>query len=588
MCATILAGIFLVLLVATWRKFGDPFLDYGITLYGPFQVSKGLHVARDFEWLYGPLSVYFNGGLFAWFGPHNTVLLVANLFLLIGGSLLVFRLFSQWYGCIVATAITVIFWLVFAFSHSTKVGMYNYFAPYSSETVHGLYLGLCTVALAQQWIRVPTWLETIGLALLAALAFLTKAEMAVGALAVWGGAYLIAAFFWTERKRWVKAALLGAATVVGTLCTIFLVACLVMPPSRAIELVLGAWWMSFTPAARVRWSVETMGFESPWSNAARLLLSASAVVSLGIVFVLLARAWRQWRLSKTARILGLGIVTVLCVVCFRRFEWWQFFARSLPLWCLAIWGAKSLSVLQRQESNNRARDIGIWLWSLWALGTILRMLLNARVEQYGFTQAMPAVLVCAAWLLGDAPRIAVRANMDRFLTILVVTALVFSFTYAHAKRSWNYLQQKRERWSTSTVDMFVFDTEIDPRVPVLRSAMHYMQNVVPSTDKFIAIPEGAFFAFSLGKLMATRYPQLTPTEVAGFGEGAIVADYNRQRPDVIVVIHKHTRPWLFGQSREYGQEIMQWVHSHSQREILFGDEPHRSEKTFGIEIRRCH
>lgn len=578
--------IFVTLLALSWRRFGDLFLDYGQTLYGPFQVAKGLHVSRDFDWLYGPFSLYFNGALLALFGSTNTTLLVANLLLLIAASLVIYCLFSRWYGVLIASVIIVVFWFVFAFSHSTKVGIYNYFTPYNSETLHCLYLGILLVALAESWVFRPCSLTTVGLALLAALAFLTKVEMAVGVLAVWFGAYLAAGFQWEDKQRWRRAVFLGGGTFLIFLGVVFVAASFIMPPSKALKLVLGAWWMSFTPAARVRWNIETMGFDHPLENTGRLLLSTLAIPSFAYVIAVVGRSWKRLHLSKTAEIVALSVVAFVCVKCFSSFDVWRFLVRSLPFWCVTLVVAKSFSVLRRHKPL-RPADLGIWLWSLWSVGTILRMVLNARVEQYGFTQAMPATLLCAASLLGEIPRLADRVQIDRRLTIVVVMALLFSFTFVHAKRSWGYLAQKNERWCTPTVDVFTFGREQDPRVPILRAAFEYAQKALKPEDKLLALPEGAFFAFSLGRLMATRYPQLTPTEVAGFGESQIVSDYVEKKPDVIVIIHKHTRPWLFGKSPEYGQEIMQWIHSNYKREALFGDEPHASEQTFGIEFLRA-
>src|SRR5438105_4643027 len=90
-----IAGIGMLIVLAvfylgiSWRKWCDPLIDFGDQLYTAWRLSNGAVLYRDVDLLYGPLSQYFNAGLFRIFGPGIMVLVTANLviFCMIGGTL---------------------------------------------------------------------------------------------------------------------------------------------------------------------------------------------------------------------------------------------------------------------------------------------------------------------------------------------------------------------------------------------------------------------------------------------------------------------------------------------------------------------
>src|SRR4029450_1120203 len=47
-------------LVASWRKWPDPLVDFGRELYLPWRLSQGALLYRPIDHLYGPLYHYFN------------------------------------------------------------------------------------------------------------------------------------------------------------------------------------------------------------------------------------------------------------------------------------------------------------------------------------------------------------------------------------------------------------------------------------------------------------------------------------------------------------------------------------------------
>lgn len=584
--AAILAGVFVVLAVATWGRFGDLFLDYGVTLYGPFQVAQGLLPARDFDWLYGPFSVLAVSAWFRLWGISNQSLLVLHLLLLIVASSVMFGRLRTWFGDLAATVAMLVFFTVFAFSHSTKTGNYNYLTPYSLEALHGLYLGLAIVVVGEHVVFSGSrWAGLVAACCLAAV-FLTKVEMAVAAAAAWVGCLAAAWIAWGDSRRWFRFLGMSSLLVVLLLLAVVVAALFVMPWHRAWQLLFGAWRMSMTSAATVPWNLQTMGFDAPTTHARTVALSALSV-SFGLA--LLASLGRVAMRGPQPRFWLSLIFPVFLFLLAAALDLarWRFLVLSLPIWTLvlALWyGIQLRSPAVGRRSKMPA---GQWIWSLWALGALARMVLNARVEQYGFVQAMPATILLSAFVIGELPTIAHKFRVHRRVVSTAMLWTLGLFAWVHLRHSYQHLRHRTELWTFGPVRFYTFDPRSDPRVLVYRHALGYLHEHLRDSDRLVVIPEGAFTAFSLRRLMVTRYPQLTPTEVAGFGEKEIVTDLQQKSPTVVVVVHKHTTPYLFGHDPSYGATIMKWVRANFQRERLFGDEPHSAPDRFGIEIFRC-
>ena len=143
-------------LATSWRRWPDPLIDFGRELYLPWQLSQGAVLYRDAEDFYGPLSQYFNAGLFRMFGPGLMVLVAANL--VIFGAILasIYKLFRTAWGPGAALAAAAIFISIFSFSQFTGFGNYNYATPYSHEATHGFLVCLLLVAALAAWVDEST------------------------------------------------------------------------------------------------------------------------------------------------------------------------------------------------------------------------------------------------------------------------------------------------------------------------------------------------------------------------------------------------------------------------------------------------
>jgi len=129
----ILAGLTVFFLATSWRKWPDPLIDFGCELYTPWRLANGAVLYRDIDCFYGPLSKYFNAGLFKCFGPGLMVLVTANLVVFAAILAVIYGLCRRAWGAGPALAASAVFVAVFGFSQFVKTGNYNYATPYAHE-----------------------------------------------------------------------------------------------------------------------------------------------------------------------------------------------------------------------------------------------------------------------------------------------------------------------------------------------------------------------------------------------------------------------------------------------------------------------
>src|ERR1700724_2928583 len=137
-----LAGATVFFVATSWRKWPDPLIDFGQQLYIAWQLSNGSVLYRDVGCLFGPLSEYFNAAIFRLFGPGLITLAIANIVIFIGIATALYLLFRRSWGAIAAWLSTLIVISVFGFSQFVDAGNYDYAAPYTNQTTHGMLICL--------------------------------------------------------------------------------------------------------------------------------------------------------------------------------------------------------------------------------------------------------------------------------------------------------------------------------------------------------------------------------------------------------------------------------------------------------------
>jgi hypothetical protein len=260
--ALALAGLalgFLLLVVLTWKKWGNPALDAGAELTTAERVADGAVPYRDVRYFYGPLGLYGLAGSFQLFGAGLATAFAFGIAL--SGAIVVafYALARQWLRPTVA-AVCAAMTMAIGFSGTA----FNFVLPHSNSATVGL---LCLILALLALCRERPWLAGIAIG----AAGLTRPEfygVAAAAALVW----LLAGL-----PRRPRRAVLADAARIGL-------------PALAIPLaVLGA-FAAAVGADRLLWEnlwpvdfIRVAGFRSQ-ENWAPLTL-ASAASTLGRLLV---------------------------------------------------------------------------------------------------------------------------------------------------------------------------------------------------------------------------------------------------------------------------------------------------------------
>src|SRR6266496_2784158 len=260
-----LGGTAAFFVATSWRKWPDPLIDFGQQLYNAWQLSEGAVLYRDVSCLYGPLSQYFNAGIFRIFGSGLIVLASANLAIFAAISISIYILFRRSWGVLAAWLSTLIFISVFGFSQFVDAGNYNYVAPYAHESTHGILICLLLCFALLGWVEKPTPARSFVSGLLLGGTIVLKPEFifAAGVMTC-----LTALALWKSHSLpgvrllscWAIAALLPAA-----LFTFYFTR--FMPWTRAVSASSQAWLnvlnKSFNSSPL---TIRLLGFDQPWSR----------------------------------------------------------------------------------------------------------------------------------------------------------------------------------------------------------------------------------------------------------------------------------------------------------------------------------
>ena len=536
---------------SSWLTWPDAIYDYGTHLYNPWQISLGRHLYTDIAYFNGPFSEHFNAMLFLLFGVSIHVLMLVNsviaLLVLITVFALVGRLSgSEW----VATAACLVFVILFAFSRYIGIGNYNWICPYTHEVTHGVAMSLAMVWTMDQFNRSGRlrWLATSSVLL--GLIFLTKAEVFAPAAGAFVAAMLLHRRIKNQSRLlpqilWASMPFLAVLLAVGCAFAIY------DSSSAACRALLGSWpWVFDHRIANLQFYRQGLGTDDVPANLRSMafvglmhLLGFAAVVAAGT----LRKRWLgfQFVLFTAFSAVMIYFPRVLLEI-----------ARPWPILLAIVAVASAVQACNGTFETQRRQAALRSVMAVLALGMLGKMILNARIWQYGFTLALPAAVVLSevflSWVpatLGDRGHNAERAKITAGILLAGVIAGL-------------YLHQIRGSANTVSVghpvDRFISGNrgrEVDLAIQAIEQST--------SPDETVAVmPQGLMLNFLSRRAAPTAVVNVMPPEVLSIGEDQMATDLAAHPPRLIVLSEKDVddNAFLFTEGRyHYGAKILAWV-----------------------------
>jgi len=575
----ILVGV--LMLQWTWGTWPDVLVDFGPELYVPWQLSEGKALYRDIAHFKGPLSTYFNSAVFSLFQASLRVVVICNLVIVALIMVLLHRVLvriSHWWA---AWAACLVFILLFAFGHFVTCGNYNYVCPYSHEMTHGLLLSL--LGLLSIWSYSSHGLTAIaagGLSL--GLAFLTRSEVFAASAA--GTLSALALTIWALRPGARRAvAILGTFIGAAALPAVVAMAMLsqLMPPGQAWQGILETYLAAANPELR------EMAFfrASTGTDDVRRSLSAMTYTLgwTGLVFVpAAALSWIRLR-NRFLRTLWVCVVGGASATVTYHFAamWLGEAFRPLPLVLATITIVLLVRLIRTRRKDRQAIQPLLWRLSfvVFALVLLMKMVLFARIYQYGFVLAMPAAMVFVVAVLDWAPRSVARLGGNAWCFRAASVGWLLAVTAVYLAHQQMVLNIKTTVIAPGTPDEF----RCDLRGRFVMVALEQFEKRSRPGDTLAVLPEGATLNFLYRRANPTAHPVVMPTEMILFGEGRILRSFQEHPPDWIAYVHKDTAEYgypFFG--RDYCRQLDGWIQQNYAPTVLIGNRPFQSPGAFGI------
>ena len=543
----------------TWDKWPDIFIDFGRELYVPWQLSLGEVLYRDIAYFNGPLSPYFNSLWFRLFGPHMVVLILVNVALLFFLIVLVHTLVRRISNRSGAVAASMMFVALFAFGDYDQVANYNYICPYSHEMVHGILLSLGALLCMMAYCENMGMKALCAASLLTGLVFLTKAE-------------IFLALFCSLSMALISTLLLKRATIPTLLKStlsfsvsmalppIIAASCMVpvLGPVPALKSVAGSFFYLFTTdkVARLPLYMWGMGTDDVGGNLIKMLtmsaVEASFLAVAALLGILFRYSGRRHPVIPTS-------VFVLCTLVFGyvfRTYWASVIGRPLPLILLVIAAALTVSLVRRFRSGCfDSRPVQRLAFLTFALVLLGKMLLNSRVDGYGFVLAMPAAMVVTVLIVDWLPGcVSLKGGFGRVSQAAgIAILLVVSGQFVHLTS--NHMAAKTVPVSNGSDTILAY-----PRGLVANEALAALQSIMNPGETMAVVPEGVMLNYLLRVQNPTPYINFMPPEVLMFGEENMVAAFEAHRPDYIIAVPRPVREYGFqGFGNGYASRLVAWI-----------------------------
>lgn len=592
----------------TWGTWPDPLIDFGRELYVPWQLTAGKVLYRDIAHLNGPLSPYLNALWFKLFGLGLRSLVFVNLAIWALLLWMLYRILVEIGGRFSATVACLAFVVVFSFAqYDQGYGNYNFICPYSHEITHGLALSVAAMLCVRQYTKRRRLTYAAAAGLLLGLVFLTKAEVFLACAA--GTLTGLALALWTERAgggriAWFAAFFSGGA--LAPLAVTWALFCRAMPAQEALFATLGSCRYVFNrDLLELLLYRYGMGVDYP----ARSIFFMVIATGLYGLFLLLtaAVAWRLGRHPKwIRRAFAVGLFIAVVGVIGANWPPVEFLptARPLPLFMLALGAALTVRFVRRRPAQHQAGPAILRITMVvFALALLLKMVLNARVYDYGFALAMPATLLLAVALIDWAPAYLTRRGGYGPLFTSAALAGVVVAVWAHLRVTQanlnseltpvasgvdSFLTSGRGRAVNKALEQWEIPRRSAPpgRGRAVNWALEQVDQRIAADQTLVVVPEGVMINYLSRRRNPTPYINFMPPEIMLFNERAILTAMRSTPPDYVLVVHKDTAEYgfrFFGQ--DYGQEIFAWIESNYRPVSSTGAPPLRDSR-FGMVMMR--
>ena len=201
--------------------------------------------------------------------------------------------------------------------------------------------------------------------------------------------------------------------------------------------------------------------------------------------------------------------------------------------------------------------------TVFALMLMGKMLLNARVAQYGFALAMPAGVVLADAILVTIPAWIAARDGDRNRAIIAAGSLVIAVVAVHLYMTCCLVAAETFSAGSGPDEFYA-----DARGTEVNAILKKLDEIDPHGKTLAVFPQGLMLNYLSRRVDPIAVVNLMPPEVLSTGESAVVAMLENSPPDAIVVSGKDVDQDAFVLADGhylYARPVLAWVVKHYDR-----------------------
>lgn len=573
-----LGFLFLALAALTWRRSGDPLIDWGRELYTALSVSEGWGIPLDVLVLFGPVSPLINGIVLSWSSGNTTAILVSNLAFLGIALVVSYHIAHRLFGRRTAFSSSLVFLFLTGFPMLTGVGNYNFLTPYSHGATHGLLFGfICLASLFRGLESGSARLWSLAGAC-AALAVCSKPEIGVST-------FLTLAFGVATSLRLHPGRVAGALSAgLGFILTLGLIALSVgqlpgVSPLVVLEPYRSALQVSSLDLPFYSWS---SGFRTGLRQALTGIVIFAVLLLIGLSAAGSRKSVEHRRAVPDIRqsfLWSVAIAALLFVVFNIVFPFaWLKLARALPWTALATFVVCVRTVFftcppaRSRSQVQRASEVG--LLALFSAAMLFKTGLDTRFDQYGFVLSAPATLLGIGLLSHDIPArarlIGSSPHRARILAQVVVLLLVLSA----ASQSTAFYSRRTVPLAYGSDLLFITSAEFDPRTPTVLRLLTTVDELDQFRDGALMLPEGSMFHYLLRARSAVPLASLMPLELELVGTRRVIGMVKKADPAVVIVVEPDLSLWsTLGKQGDHPYSTLRdWIAARYQEQERFGND----------------
>jgi hypothetical protein len=413
----------------------------------------------------------------------------------------------------------------------------------------------------------------------AGLVFLTKPDI-FAAL----GITIIAAFFLFWRKHGQTQLLkplgmFALAAVIPSLFFFFYFLRAESPHDSLRSVIFGWLPLLHGTVTKSPFYIWCTGLDKPGAHLKEIFIYFGAVVLALAVYAFVFKGMEKLKWLKL-RFTALIVVISPLLIWAGTFKFWFQCGWPLPLLCL------SACVLVAWNYKKLEQPAFPMLWSLFGLLLLAKLGLFPRIWHYGFALAMPAFASSVYLLFWLLPKLLEKKFGVPSLPFRVMVGLVLLLGIGNLfEMSQAIYDQKSLALGNGGDTIMTYNLNSD-QSKAIYAAMEWTEKYVSPGATLAVLPQGIMLNYLTRHANSMPGMDWNPTMFTVFGQTKMTDAFEKNPPDYVFIVEWDSSDFgvrYFGSTPDYGQELMQWIGTNYQQQLLIGNEPLKDGQ-FGIKI----